>query len=267
MNGSVARMSVGIRLTIRRMPASATTRASPAPMATSTPASVTKWRTIRAREAPSASRTDSSRRRDSVRTSSRLTTLMQAMPSSSAAPPSSSHSVGRMLPTMTSAKGPTTAPWLRFESGYWRSSCLAITAIAAPASSIVTPGFRRPTPSRLWQLRRAIQPPLGSSGVQNSAPSLGANWKVAGNTPTMVWLSPLSVTLRPTMPGSEPKRSRHVRCVMIASRNPAALASASLKVRPRAGWMPSVRKKPPLTCMPGTITGPPGVPSMCPRCR
>ena len=86
---------------------------------------------------------------------------------------------------MASASGPTKAPWSRFESGYWRSSCRAITAIAAPASAMVTPGLRRPTPSRLWQLRRARQPPVASIGVQNSAPSLGANWNVGGSTPMM----------------------------------------------------------------------------------
>jgi hypothetical protein len=48
---------------------------------------------------------------------------------------------------------------------------------------MVTPGLRRATPSRLWQLRRARQPPVASMGVQNSAPSLGANWNVGGRTP------------------------------------------------------------------------------------
>ena len=139
-------------------------------MATRTPASVTKWRTMRAREAPSASRTDSSRRRDSVRTSSRLTTLMQAMTSSSAAPPSSSHSVGRMSPTMASASGPTKAPWSRFESGYWRSSCRAITAIAAPASAMVTPGLRRADAVQAV----AAAPGQAAAGGVDRRPELGA---------------------------------------------------------------------------------------------
>ena len=165
---------------MRRMPASATTSASTAPMATRTPASVTKWRTMRARDAPSASRTDSSRRRDSVRTSSRLTTLMQAITSSSAAPPSSSHSVGRMSPTMTSASGPTNAPWSRFESGYWRSSCRAITAIAAPRFG--DGHARLEAPDAVQAVAAAARP--GSRRWRRSASRTrrlrsGANWNVA----------------------------------------------------------------------------------------
>ncbi len=88
----------------------AKSRPSALPEATRTRASVTNWRISRPFDAPRVLRTASSRLRPSERTSSRLTTLTHAMASSSPAPPSRSKSIGRMSPTITSARATTLAP-------------------------------------------------------------------------------------------------------------------------------------------------------------
>ena len=70
----------------------------------------TNCATTRPDDAPSALRTASSRLRLSDRTTSRPATLRLAMTISSAAPPSSSHRMGRTLPTTTSVRSTTVAP-------------------------------------------------------------------------------------------------------------------------------------------------------------
>ena len=69
------------------MPTTARPRPSGAETAPSTTLSVSSWRTIRARPAPIAARTEISRLRAVARASSRLATLAQAMSSTKVTAP------------------------------------------------------------------------------------------------------------------------------------------------------------------------------------
>ena len=74
-------------------------------------------RTSRRSSAPIARRNENSRRRDSVRASSRLATLAQAITSTNATAPNSSEIAGRICPNTSLASGDTSTPRFSLVSG------------------------------------------------------------------------------------------------------------------------------------------------------
>ena len=108
----------------RLVPQRAITNPIMAPPSDSSTLSVNNWRTTRPRSAPSAARMANSRLRAVARASSKLATLAQAMISTNPTAPTSSSSVGRMYPTMSSFIRTSFAPCPALLFGYWCESAL-----------------------------------------------------------------------------------------------------------------------------------------------
>ena len=97
-------------------------------------------------------------------------------------------------------------------SGGWRA-LLPVDELFDVVVDSSAVGVRKPDPAifaiALEQLGGV--PPSACRVVQNSAPSLGANWNSRGSTPMIVCAVPDSITLVPTTCRSPPKRSCQVR--------------------------------------------------------
>ena len=106
--------------------------------------SVSNWRTMRARPAPSAERIANSRLRTVARTSSRLATLAQEISSTSPTAPSIISSELRASPMMLSRNGPTVkcGRGSVFGNSRWYSGPTASNWALACAT--VTPGWSSP---------------------------------------------------------------------------------------------------------------------------
>ena len=128
--------------------ASRSPSAPPAPA--SSKASVNSCRNTRPRPAPSAERIAISLRRLRARVNSRLPTLAQAMRRTNPTAPSRMRSIVRLLPTISSCIGMTTASQPRPSVwGNSRASRAEIASISACACASSTSRFRRATPYRL----------------------------------------------------------------------------------------------------------------------
>ena len=146
------------------------------PMAASTRFSVSSCRTSRPRPAPSAARSDSSRRREVERASCRLAMLAQAMSRISATKPSRMSSVGRVFPTRYSRSGTTDAPTPALVAGNSAASARAMAERSACACARVAPGLSMPTAQKAG-LSRVNQLALGAD-VTGSQISGGPNGSV-----------------------------------------------------------------------------------------
>ena len=192
-----------------------------------TTASVSSWRTMRARDAPRARRTAISRRRDVPRPSSRLATLAQAIASTNPTAASRTPS-GRVTgPKNCSRSGTIAAPRPPSLSGYSCARRAARTSASRRACSSVTSSRSRATILRMPRVRSADRFSAGLSagvrgmsraapGIQSSGelppvdppvtPGQPKSWRI---TATTCRLAPLIVMSRPMMPGSDPKRRTH----------------------------------------------------------
>jgi hypothetical protein len=119
------------------------TAAAP-PKLANTRLSVSNWRIIRPRLAPSAVRMTKSRCRALVRTSNKLATLAQAISNTKPTAPNKTNKAGRTGPTSWSRNGITATPMSRFVTGYCAPRRAAIDCISSFACATVRPGFRRP---------------------------------------------------------------------------------------------------------------------------
>jgi hypothetical protein len=157
---SSTRPSIEISSALGTWPASSVEAAVSVPYASRSPsappalesstASVNSCRNTRPRPAPSAERIAISLRRLKARVKSRLPTLAHAMRRTNPAAPSSMSSIVRLLPTMSSCIGMTTAPQPRPSvRGNSRASRAEIASISACAWTTSTPLFRRATAYRL----------------------------------------------------------------------------------------------------------------------
>jgi hypothetical protein len=82
-----------------------------------------------------------------------------------------------------------------------------------------------------------------SAGLPTSEPFLKKKPNPLGATP-MTWTgSPSSVTVRPTIPASPPKRRFHVPWLSTTTASRPSGPSSGANARPRTGATPSVEKK------------------------
>ena len=106
--------------------------------------SVSNWRITRAGLAPRAARIANSRVRPVERARRRLATLTQAIKSTKLTAPSSTSRIPFTLPTTSALRGISETPVPLSASGYAAARFSAMRFMSARASSMVTPGFRRP---------------------------------------------------------------------------------------------------------------------------
>ena len=132
-----------------RVPNQAMTSPSMPPASARTMLSVNSCLTSRPRPAPRAARIATSCWREPARASSRLATLTHAMSNTNATAPRRTSNAVRTLPTIASCSGATVAPSQFLSSRYSSASRRVIPAISARACSIVAPGLRRATTSRI----------------------------------------------------------------------------------------------------------------------
>ena len=114
----------------------------------------------------------------------------------------------RTSPTISSCSGMTVAPQPAFSFGYSRSSRAEIACISASACARSTPGFSRAMAWWLWLSRIARSLSVNATGTRMSraATDHDLTEKLAGITPTIVYASPSSVSVRPIASGAPPKR-------------------------------------------------------------
>ena len=119
--------SCGMRDESRATPQSAKSRPSRPPTHASSVLSVSNWRMMRARLAPSATRTAISRPRPAARASNRFATLAHAIKSTNPTAPSRTSKVGRKSPTNSSCAPARRMPMPAFGFGYscWRRPMMA----------------------------------------------------------------------------------------------------------------------------------------------
>jgi hypothetical protein len=109
--------------------------------------SVSNWRTIRARVAPSAVRTAISFWRATPRDSCRFARLTHAISRTKATAPSNRYNVRRTLPTTCSRSGTipnVRPPLVGYTSGNSCRRCAVMVSISACACCTETPGFSLP---------------------------------------------------------------------------------------------------------------------------
>ena len=123
-------------------------------MSDSTTLSVSSWRMIRRRPAPSAARTASSRVRALARASSRLATLAQQISSTNPTTPRNSIDVSlRSLPIIESCIGSSRTPRPLLVCGNSRRGRSATADRSACAAPMATSGFIRPTTCSMYAPR------------------------------------------------------------------------------------------------------------------
>ncbi len=238
-----------------RSPSSARRSPTAAPDRARSPLSVRSCRTSLPRFAPSATRTASSFRRESVRDSRAPARLAQVIRSTSPALAISTRSGVRVSPTIESRSGTARKLRPRSVSGCSRASSAPSRSISPCAASSPTPGARRPTtPIQCWPRAVAGSSSRGarSSANHRSAPPIGPT-KPRGSTPTTSYGSRSMRSVRPTTSGSPPKSRRQASSLSITTW---AGPSASASVRPSAARTPSVEKNPPPTSAPDSTRGP-----------
>ena len=131
------------------------------------------------------------------------------------------------------ATGWTSALRCACVAGQSAAACALSTASSAFACAGVTLGFIRaqiviPMPARGFTVASSIL-----SGCHAS--KTDGNLNAAGITPTTAVGTSLTSTCAPSRPGSAANRSRQIRSPITRTGGAAALASASVSVRPRIG--------------------------------
>ena len=194
----------------------------------------------RRRSAPSATRTASSRRRDSERPTWRLPTLAHAMIRTRTTAANRARTERRSEPNVSISSGLTSTPRLELVSGYAASSRFEIVASSSRAVSAVWPGRRRPTACKPRLPRSVKAAPLEAKGIRISAWSLKpAN--PGGRIPMTVRGRPSRDNERPTRVGSPPKRRCQRPCPTSTTASPVPGVSSSARMsRPTSGSTPSV---------------------------
>ena len=178
---------------------------------------------------------------------SRLPALAHAMRSTNPTAPSSMSSIVRLLPTISSCIGMTISPQPRPSvSGNSRASRAEIASVSASARARSTSRFRRATPSQLWFRRSARCSSVSASGIQTSLAIAvhDATEAVAGMTPTMVYASSLSFTVRPITSGLPPNSVLQNGSLRTTTYLPPGVSSSCRKTRPSAGRALTISKKP-----------------------
>ena len=169
------------------------------PMHASNVLSTSSWRTTRARLAPSAIRTATSRARCADRASCRLATLAQAISRTKPTAPMRARKIILIGPPLKRWLNViTTASVFLFVSGNCCASCFAMPIISACACASVTPGARREK-TVMFRASRRSEFWSGTSGCQMSA--LAGNFTPSGMTPTIVAGVPLMLTDGRAPPG------------------------------------------------------------------
>ena len=127
-----------------------------------------------------------------------------------------------------------------------------MATISCCACSIDTPGFSLAT--TLIERPRGVRAVAGRATGAQMSMSRSRNSKPAGITPMISIGMPLTVTLRPRIDSSPPKRRCHRPWLMsILSRGGAS--SSGVNVRPRSGVAPRMRKNDSLTTCIRTSSG------------
>ncbi len=165
--------------------------------------STSNCRTIRTRDAPSATRMLISLARCADRASSRLATFAHAMSSTKPTAPISARKINRIGPPFCRSLNVISIGVMPlFVVGYSSASLVVMDVNSASAWSRLTPGARRPNTWKLRALRSSGLTPGGrwTSGTQRSL--LLGNCRPSGMTPMMVGRKPLTVTVRPMTDGS-----------------------------------------------------------------
>ena len=210
---------------------------APVPSSASTADSVNSCRTSRPRPAPSAARTRISPRRFAAWATSRFATFAHASSSSRPTAPKSTHTASRTRgATIHSAKGTASALHPAFDSGCASDSRRAISRSSPRACGRVAPGASRPiTASSLSPRSRRGS---AARGTHASAPPGKSNR--GGITPVTTNGRPSSVTVRPTICGSAPKRRRQRPSPRTTRRSDErGRSSSAMNMRPSAGRTPS----------------------------
>ncbi len=192
------------------------------------------------REAPSAARTASSRRRDAIRARERLVTFAAATSMRNPTAESSIKSAGRTRPTSVSLRGLTAAPTRSASSPCSRRMRAAIEPRSARAAASEIPSRRRPTPFQLCA-ERLSSGSSRSRAVQSCVSS--GNWKPGGMTPTTRYRSPSKRSERRERSVSPARKRCQKPCETITAGGPFRLRSSGAKTRPITGCVPSAAKK------------------------
>ena len=216
-------------------------------------------RTSRRSSAPIARRSENSRRRDSVRASSRLATLAHAITSTNATAPNSSEIAGLICPNTSLESGDTSTPRFSLVSGYACASCCATLVTSACACSIETPGASLASAGKP-RLPRAARPCGGADAIIDTHTSLASDrpLNVAGAMPTIVntWL-PSRIDLADRVGraavGAIPQLFADHRDERRVWRHHPPTSSA----RPSTGSTPSAEKYSPATISPSMRSGAP----------
>ena len=104
--------------------------------------------------------------------------------------------------------------------------------------------------------RKVAEYDVPEEGAHNMSPLLSGE-SAAGAMPTTVVSTPFSVSLRPTIDGSPPKRRFHSPSPIITTFSAPGRSSPSLKERPRTGLMPSSGNSDGVTVPPANCSGSP----------
>src|SRR5207244_10001247 len=117
--------------------------------------------------------------------------------------------------------------------GDTRARSLISWVVSARALASVVPSRNRATPMNVNRLDAVAR--VDWVAIQASVRTSG-NVKEAGITPTTVVGSPSTVSDRPTMAGSRPKRRIHSPCESTTGGGLPGTPSWSVNQRPKAGW-------------------------------
>ena len=226
-----------------RMPHTAMAKPTPPPISESKALSVSNWRISRTRPAPRAVRRAISRCRATPRASIKFATFAQAMSKTKVTAPKMIKIGSRASPATSCCNG-TSRNRQSASFEYARS----ITGCIAPNSASVCHSFR---PGFSRAMAATLRFPLAESmgelqGCQISVCTGGSvrgKWNPGGITPTTVRAFPSSVSVCPTAVRL-PKRRRRMASPITRTWSRPAVCSSGRKVRPSAGGMPKVEKKP-----------------------
>ena len=176
--------------------------------------------------------------------------------------PSSTSSARRVSPTVASCSERTVPPTPSLASGYAFSSRAAIVLTSSRALATEAPGASRPTTLRYQAPRLLVR--KRSSYVIGSQISAPSGWlKPGGAMPTTVRGSRSIWTVRPTSPGSPPKRSSQSLWPSTTTLVPGSFSPAT-KPRPSTGRARSTSKKAALTSAPSSRVAAPWPVSVTP---
>ena len=164
----------------------------------------------------------------------------QATASSIATDSASSTITGLIGPTIASCSPSRRMERSRFVSGYVAASRAAIVEISLLAAAIVAPARSLPIADSAIDPRWFRNEDGGNvSAVHTSAPPAGNRSASGGSTPTIVWRTAPTCSVRPTAEGSPPKCDfQNVYPSMTAGVAPKRYSSGR-SARPISGRMPS----------------------------